>query len=140
VNDLIRIVREGPPAGPCIALYRIQSAEGLCISGETDSAGTLLAAGCEDSQVCVHPEPSPSVLKVEEDTKEVRTLLRPSILRLFLGPLVNCRKLVKDRRKDAVGTYFESPVKSCRSSGSATLLARQARVNSTYIGLQAAAL
>ena len=52
VRDLIRIVRDGPPAGPCIALYRIQaSQEGLCISGETDSAGSLLAAACEDSQV-----------------------------------------------------------------------------------------
>jgi hypothetical protein len=52
LRDLIRIVREGPPAGPCIALYRIQSSqEGLCISGETDATGSLLAAGCEDSQV-----------------------------------------------------------------------------------------
>jgi hypothetical protein len=34
------------------------------------------------------PEPNPSVGRYEENTQEIRIMLRPSILRLFLGPLV----------------------------------------------------
>jgi hypothetical protein len=34
------------------------------------------------------PELNPSVARYKENTKEIRSILRPSILRLFLGPLV----------------------------------------------------
>jgi hypothetical protein len=36
----------------------------------------------------VYTEPNPLVTRYEENTKEIRSTLRPSILRLFLGPLV----------------------------------------------------
>jgi hypothetical protein len=33
-------------------------------------------------------ETNPSVARYKENTKEIRSILRPTILRLFLGPLV----------------------------------------------------
>jgi hypothetical protein len=33
-------------------------------------------------------EPNPLVARYQENTKEIRSILRPSILRLYLGPLV----------------------------------------------------
>lgn len=90
VRDLIKIVREGPPAGPCIALYRIQAGQegGLAISGETDATGSLLAAGCEDSQVRLWnllPADEPILLDVEasclnlaaDDERSVMTATPP---------------------------------------------------------------
>jgi hypothetical protein len=56
---------------------------------------------------CLQPEPSPSVARVEENTKKIRSIRRPSILRLFLGPLVNGRRFCKVRRKNTVGTFFK---------------------------------
>jgi hypothetical protein len=49
-------------------------------------------------------EPNPSVARYEENTREIRSILRPSILRLFFGSV---SRLAKGIRKYIVATYFE---------------------------------
>jgi hypothetical protein len=49
-------------------------------------------------------EPNPLVARYEENTKEKRSILRPSILRLFFGSVSH---LAKGKRKYRVDTYFE---------------------------------
>jgi hypothetical protein len=49
-------------------------------------------------------EPNPLVARYEENTKEIRSILRPIILRLFFGSVSH---LAKGIRKCRVATYFE---------------------------------
>jgi hypothetical protein len=49
-------------------------------------------------------EPNPLVARYKEKTKEIRSLLRPSILSLFFGSVSH---LAKGIRKYRVATYFE---------------------------------
>jgi hypothetical protein len=51
-------------------------------------------------------ESYPSVARVEGNTKKIRSILCPSILCLFLGPLVKGRSFAKVIRKYAVATYL----------------------------------
>jgi hypothetical protein len=53
-------------------------------------------------------ETNPSVARVEGNMKKIRSTLRPSILRLFLGPKVKRRRFfAKGIRKYTVATYFK---------------------------------
>jgi hypothetical protein len=45
-------------------------------------------AQCTHINLATPAEPNPSVERYEENTKEIRSILRPSIFRLFLGQLV----------------------------------------------------
>eukprot|EP00088_Acartia_fossae_P023068 TRINITY_DN2413_c0_g1_i1.p1 TRINITY_DN2413_c0_g1~~TRINITY_DN2413_c0_g1_i1.p1 ORF type:complete len:597 (-),score=113.16 TRINITY_DN2413_c0_g1_i1:570-2360(-) len=51
LKDLIKIIRDGSPAVPSIALYRIQNQEEVCLSGQVDPQGMHLLSGGEDSQI-----------------------------------------------------------------------------------------
>jgi hypothetical protein len=52
-------------------------------------------------------EPNFLVARVEGNTKKIRSILRPSILRLFLGPLVKCEDFAKGISKYTVAMYFK---------------------------------
>jgi hypothetical protein len=54
-----------------------------------------------------NPEPNPLVARYEENTKEIRSILLPSILRLFFGAVSHLAKVI---RKYRVATYFERVV------------------------------
>lgn len=51
LQEIFRTVREGPGPVPSVALYRLQSDDGLVASAEADERGELLGLGCGDSQV-----------------------------------------------------------------------------------------
>ena len=51
LQEIFRSVREGPGTVPSVALYRLQSNDGLVASVEADERGELLGLGCGDSQL-----------------------------------------------------------------------------------------
>jgi hypothetical protein len=52
----------------------------------------------------IFPESNPSVTRVEGNTKKIPSILRPSILRLFLGPLVKGRRF--DQRYEKIYSCY----------------------------------
>lgn len=71
LSDLSRAVKESSPVPPSIALYRVQSEEGVCVSAEVDFKGRQLVCGGEDSVVRlwqVLPSEEPVILDVDSST------------------------------------------------------------------------
>ena len=50
-QDLIKIIRDGSPAAPSIALYRIHNQEEVCLNAQVDLKGMHMVSGGEDSKV-----------------------------------------------------------------------------------------
>jgi len=50
-QDLIKIIRDGSPAAPSIALYRIHNPEEVCLNAQVDLKSMHMVSGGEDSQV-----------------------------------------------------------------------------------------
>ncbi len=73
LEDLSRRVRASSPTAPSISLYRIQSEDGVCVSGETDIHGKHLVSGCEDGIVRLwHTLPSESPIVLDTSSSSVR--------------------------------------------------------------------
>ena len=73
LQDLSRRVRASSPTAPSISLYRIQSEDGVCISGETDIQGKHLVSGCEDGLVRLwHTLPSEEPILLNTNSSCVR--------------------------------------------------------------------
>ena len=68
LEEFQRGLRNTRPSAPSTALYRIQSAERVCVNAETDFFGKQLVAACEDNAVRlweVLPADQPVTLDIE---------------------------------------------------------------------------
>ena len=93
--DLSRALKESSPAPPSIALYRIQSEEGVCVSAEIDYQGRLLVSGGEDGQVRlwhVLPSEEPVILDTESSTIRLGCDIEPPVTERTVEP-ETCRAL-----------------------------------------------